>query len=65
MRIICDKQQQSLDRIRAAKEIRAWAGDIFKWHSLTLAQANGDSLPEAPKQQERPPSALAGLKVVG
>lgn len=60
--IIQDKKVEPLDRVRAAKEIRGWANDIWKWnHDQNAATSGGDGETDI----EKPVDPLAGLKVVG
>ena len=60
MAIINNKRADAFDRIRAAKEIRGWTNDIWKWK--TGNKPIEDDQVEAPA---KPMDPLAGLKVVG
>ncbi len=42
--IIQDKKAEPLDRIRAAKEIRGWANDIWKWNADRNQEASGGDM---------------------
>lgn len=57
LRIILSKDTEPFDRIRAAKEIRGWANDVWKWSTAARPSEN-----ETPSQDDDP---LDNLKLVG
>lgn len=59
--IITNRNADPLDRVRAAKEIRGWANDVWKWN----ADRNSGTGGELDTEIEKPVDPLAGLKVVG
>ena len=61
IRIITDRKVEPVDRVRAAKEIRGWANDVWKWSAGPKMDAakkgDADTAPEN--------GPLDDLRVVG
>ena len=59
--IITDRKIDPFDRVRAAKEIRGWANDVWKWSAGPKDAGKNADADTAPAEK----CPLDGLRVVG
>lgn len=63
IRIITDRKVEPVDRVRAAKEIRGWANDVWKWSAGPKVESDAAKKGDADTAPDKCP--LDDLRVVG